>query len=141
MSSPYDLARQLAAQLVAQAANDAHGSVPEAKEFLFDVVLGSQAYTLTFRRSRASVAGSGLSPREREVVRLVAKGLPNKAIAQVLEISLWTVGTHLRRVFAKLGVTTRAQMIARILEEGLLAPIVPPTFETERLDARVEGVR
>ena len=55
-----------------------------------------------------------LSPREREIVRLVAKGLPNKAIADVLDISLWTVATHLRRIFAKLGVGTRAEMVARI---------------------------
>ena len=59
-----------------------------------------------------------LSPREREIVRLVAKGLPNKSIAEVLDISLWTVATHLRRVFAKLGVGTRAEMVAKILERG-----------------------
>jgi DNA-binding CsgD family transcriptional regulator len=59
-----------------------------------------------------------LSPREREIVRLVAKGLPNKAIADVLDISLWTVATHLRRIFAKLGVGTRAEMVARIFEGG-----------------------
>src|SRR5215204_7457397 len=59
-----------------------------------------------------------LSPREREIVRLVAKGLPNKSIADVLDISLWTVATHLRRVFAKLGVGTRAEMVAKILEGG-----------------------
>jgi DNA-binding CsgD family transcriptional regulator len=61
-----------------------------------------------------------LSPREREIVRLVAKGLPNKSIADVLDISLWTVATHLRRVFAKLGVGTRAEMIARVIGGGLL---------------------
>jgi DNA-binding CsgD family transcriptional regulator len=38
----------------------------------------------------------------------------------VLEISSWTVATHLRRVFAKLGVRTRAAMVARALEEGLI---------------------
>lgn len=62
-----------------------------------------------------------LSPREREIVRLVARGLPNKTIATVLEISSWTVATHLRRVFAKLEVTTRAAMVARAAEAGLLA--------------------
>jgi hypothetical protein len=48
----------------------------------------------------------------------VAKGLPNKCISAVLEISTWTVATHLRRVFAKLGVSSRAAMIARVLEVG-----------------------
>lgn len=138
MSSSYELARQLAAALVAQEARGGHGPGPEGSEFLLDVQLGNQTYTLTFRRNRAPLATCGLSPREREIVRLVAKGLPNKAIAQVLEISLWTVGTHLRRVFAKLGVTTRAQMIARILEEGLLAPVVPVTYESgARQDERL----
>jgi len=58
-----------------------------------------------------------LSPREQEIARMVAKGLPNKVIADVLQISCWTVGTHLRRIFAKVGVSTRAAMVAKILEE------------------------
>jgi DNA-binding CsgD family transcriptional regulator len=58
-----------------------------------------------------------LSPREQEIARMVARGLPNKAIAAVLEISTWTVGTYLRRMFAKLGVTSRAAMIARLMEK------------------------
>lgn len=61
-----------------------------------------------------------LSPREREVIRLVAKGLPNKAIAGVLGISVWTVSTYLRRVFTKLDVCSRAEMVAFVLRSGLL---------------------
>ena len=61
-----------------------------------------------------------LSPREREIARMVAKGYPNKVIARVLEISSWTVSTHLRRIFAKLGVSSRAAMVAHLLEEGRL---------------------
>jgi DNA-binding CsgD family transcriptional regulator len=55
-----------------------------------------------------------LSPREIEIVRMVALGHPNKVIADVLGISCWTVGTYLRRIFAKLGVGSRAAMIARL---------------------------
>lgn len=55
----------------------------------------------------------GLSPREQEIVRMVAKGYGNKTIARVLDISCWTVGTYLRRIFAKLGVSTRAAMIVK----------------------------
>ena len=62
-----------------------------------------------------------LSPREKEIARMVAKGHPNKVIAAVLEMSPWTVCTHLRRLFAKLGVSSRAAMVARLAEEGLLA--------------------
>src|SRR5262245_43728531 len=57
-----------------------------------------------------------LSPREREIARMVSKGYATKTIAAVLEISMWTVGTYLRRIFAKLGVGTRAAMVARLQE-------------------------
>jgi DNA-binding CsgD family transcriptional regulator len=61
-----------------------------------------------------------LSPREREIGRMVALGYPNKIIADVLDISLWTVGTHLRRMFAKFGVTSRAAMVASAIAAGAL---------------------
>lgn len=61
-----------------------------------------------------------LSPREQEIVRMVAKGHPNKVIADVLNISSWTVCTHLRRIFAKLGVGSRAAMVAQLLQIGAL---------------------
>jgi hypothetical protein len=49
---------------------------------------------------------------------MVAIGHPNKAIAAVLEISSWTVCTHLRRIFAKLGVSSRAAMVARTMDQA-----------------------
>ncbi|MGH3921666.1 MAG: helix-turn-helix transcriptional regulator [Pseudonocardiaceae bacterium] len=58
-----------------------------------------------------------LSPRESEIAQMVAEGHTNKAIASVLEISCWTVSSHLRRVFAKLDVRSRAAMVARLLEQ------------------------
>lgn len=61
--------------------------------------------------------GTQLSPREREIARMVAEGHPNKTIAAVLEISTWTVGTYLRRIFAKLNVTSRAAMVAKLMEQ------------------------
>jgi len=64
-----------------------------------------------------------LSPREQEISRMVMKGYPNKTIAKVLEISVWTVGTHLRRIFAKLGVGTRAAMVAQLLEADKDKPV------------------
>jgi len=59
-----------------------------------------------------------LSPREQEITRMVAKGHTNQAIADVLGISAWTVSTHLRRVFGKLGVNSRAAMVAQVLNSG-----------------------
>jgi DNA-binding NarL/FixJ family response regulator len=52
---------------------------------------------------------SALSARELEVLRLVARGLPNKLIARELEISEKTVKAHLTKVFAEIGVTDRTQ--------------------------------
>ena len=55
-----------------------------------------------------------LSPREREIARMVACGHPNKTIASVLEISTWTVASHLRRIFVKLEVSSRAAMVNQL---------------------------
>jgi DNA-binding CsgD family transcriptional regulator len=91
----------------------------DAEETLVDIELDGFRYLLirlpkpTFASTRVS-----LSPREREIVRMVAQGHPNKVIAGVLNISGWTVCTHLRRIFAKLNVGSRAAMVARLLEMG-----------------------
>jgi DNA-binding CsgD family transcriptional regulator len=61
-----------------------------------------------------------LSPRQREIASLIAQGLPTKTIGATLHISPWTVATHLRRLYLRFDVSTRAAMIARLLEEGLL---------------------
>jgi DNA-binding NarL/FixJ family response regulator len=52
---------------------------------------------------------AGLSPREQEVLRLVAEGLPNKLIAHRLSISEKTVKAHLTSIFQQIGVTDRTQ--------------------------------
>jgi len=62
---------------------------------------------------RGSAAASLLTGRELQIVSLVAEGRVNKQIADQLRISEWTVSTHLRRIFAKLGVDTRAAMVSR----------------------------
>ena len=58
-------------------------------------------------------ASSILTARELQIVSLVAEGRVNKEIATALSISAWTVSAHLRRIFAKLGVDTRAAMVSR----------------------------
>ena len=52
-----------------------------------------------------------LSARELQIVELVAYGKSNKQIATKLKISQWTVSTHLRRIFIKLDVDSRAEMV------------------------------
>jgi DNA-binding CsgD family transcriptional regulator len=64
----------------------------------------------------------GLSPREREVVQLVAAGLRNKEIALRLQISEKTVKFHLGRIFDKLGVDSRTELLLRLIAEGGLVP-------------------
>lgn len=71
-----------------------------------------------------------LSGREREIARLVAEGMPNKAIGRVLDISQWTVASYLRRIFEKLGVTTRAEMV-RVTFQHHLLNLDPPSFVRE----------
>jgi DNA-binding NarL/FixJ family response regulator len=64
---------------------------------------------LTARAQHRAGRAQDLSPREREVLVLVAVGLPNKLIARRLEISEKTVKAHLTRVFQQIGVTDRTQ--------------------------------
>jgi DNA-binding CsgD family transcriptional regulator len=68
----------------------------------------------------------GLSPREQQVALMVANGRTNQAIAAALEISVWTVSTHLRRIFAKLAVSSRAQMVAHLREQTGFAAALDP---------------
>jgi DNA-binding CsgD family transcriptional regulator len=91
-----------------------------AVEAVLDVELDGYRYTLLRHLPTPLQDAIRLSPREQEIVRLVAEGLPNKAIACILEVSPWTIATHLRRIFAKLEVNSRAEMIARAAEKGVL---------------------
>ncbi len=92
---------------------------PSAQDdVVLDVRVDGVRYTLTRYPTEPFPQPSNLSPRETEIVRLVAKGFPNKTIAAVLDISPWTVATHLRRIFAKLGVSSRAEMVVRALQSG-----------------------
>lgn len=63
-----------------------------------------------------------LTDRELDVLRLVAKGLTNKAIASQLRVSEATVKTHLVRAFTKLDVNDRTAAVMAALERGLLKP-------------------
>jgi DNA-binding NarL/FixJ family response regulator len=73
--------------------------------------------------ARADARPSGeLSTREREVLGLVAEGLPNKLIARRLEISEKTVKAHLTRVFQAIGVTDRTQAALWAQRNGIAPP-------------------
>ena len=71
------------------------------------------------RRSSVERPG-GLTPRELEVLQLIAQGLSNQEIADRLFLSLNTVKTHTSNVFSKLDVQRRTQAIQKAKELGLL---------------------
>jgi DNA-binding CsgD family transcriptional regulator len=80
-------------------------------------------------------ARAGLSRREAEVLGWLARGKSNADISQILEISLDTVKTHLRRVFDKLGVDNRHAALLRAHE--LARRSEPPNPGARRMSARV----
>ena len=102
--------------LIRQLLSSSNGA--RQKQVLLDTEIDGVRCTLV--RRVEPEPGISLSPREQEIARMIAQGHANKTIAQVLEISTWTVGTYLRRIFSKLGVGSRAAMVARLMEIGVL---------------------
>jgi DNA-binding NarL/FixJ family response regulator len=63
---------------------------------------------------------SDLSPRELQVLDMIARGLTNKEIAQVLMISQFTVRTHIVHIFEKLAVSDRTEAVAIASQQGII---------------------
>ena len=72
------------------------------------------------RTARRREGPAGLTPREVEVLQLVARGLSNKEIGERLVIAPKTVGNHIEHIYAKIGVSTRATASLFAMQHALL---------------------
>lgn len=80
------------------------------------------AQVLISQSIRPARLGHDLSPREREVLNLMAQGLSNRAIAERLFISASTVDFHVSNILAKLDVAGRTEAVALAVQYGLVDP-------------------
>jgi len=109
---------ELAREAGAEGTSMKTGRAEELLNALRLVAAGGTAYDARHPRRPAGLAA--LSPREREVVKLVAAGATNREIAQTLDVGSETVKTLLSRTFTKLGVRKRAEAVAVAHELGIL---------------------
>ena len=85
-----------------------------------DLVMDDAAAARPVGTAAPSEAGTLLTAREREVLRLMADGLGNKGIGAALGISTHTAKYHVASVLAKLDAHSRTEAVTRGLREGLL---------------------
>jgi len=86
----------------------------------FAALLSAPPQTADERLSTAGAELDALTPREREVLNLLASGLSNKEIAWQLKISEHTVKSHVASIFARLEVSTRTEAVAQAIRKGLI---------------------
>ena len=93
---------------------------PEITQRLIDHFVAARPVALTDVARPARLAA--LTPRETEVLALVARGFSNAEIAAQVYVAEQTVKTHVSRVFSKLGLRDRAQAVVLAYESGLVSP-------------------
>jgi DNA-binding response OmpR family regulator len=93
------------------------------KPFAADELLARVASLLRRHKHQPNGYAPALTPREQEVLELLAHGLANAEIARRLTISPKTVGTHIAHIYEKLGVRTRVDALTAGYRHELLAPV------------------
>ncbi len=73
-------------------------------------------------RRRRPKSAAGLTPREREILQLLAEGRKNRDVGKALNISVKTAETHRARIMAKLGIESVADLVRYAIRNGLVAP-------------------
>jgi DNA-binding CsgD family transcriptional regulator len=119
LESPYEAARVrilIAHACAALGDQDGEQLERDAARATFEQLGAAPDWALPLREA----SRAGLTAREREVVRLVATGATNRAIARDLGISEKTVATHVAHMFTKLGVESRAALTAYAYEHRLV---------------------
>jgi two-component system response regulator NreC len=102
-------------------------AVHRGRTFVDPALAGCLVQDLLAKHAPAGPAGSGvrgglLSPREREVLRLLAQGYTNQQAAKWIGVSVKTVETYRARIAQKLGLHSRAELTRYALESGFLTP-------------------
>jgi DNA-binding NarL/FixJ family response regulator len=123
LDAPYDAARvRVLTAAACQAMGDAEGALLErdAARDVFERLGATPDLARLDGAAAEPVLPAGLSDREAEVLRLVAAGLTNRAIAATLTISERTVDRHVSNIFTKLDVSTRAAATAFAYEHRLV---------------------
>jgi DNA-binding NarL/FixJ family response regulator len=75
-----------------------------------------------FQDAARSPEAPTLTPRETEILHLIARGLSNRAAAEALDLSRATVRTHLEHIYAKLDVSNRTEAVTEAIRRGLIEP-------------------
>ncbi|MEU0884353.1 response regulator transcription factor [Lentzea sp. NPDC005914] len=91
----------------------------------FDAIVQQRLVAMAVAGETRRRTANGLTPREIDVLRLIAKGRCNNEIAQLLCVTEATVKTHINNLFAKIGARTRAQAVTYAFQHGLTTALPP----------------
>ncbi|HWD08340.1 MAG TPA: HD domain-containing phosphohydrolase [Actinomycetota bacterium] len=98
----------------------------QAREGRLDAAAVDAVLGVTGQRSvHEPAAPAGLTPREVEVLLLVARGATTRQVARALDITPKTAGNHIERIYAKIGASSRAMATLFAMQHGMLATLEP----------------